>query len=167
MNVNISASGPRLPGAGAGRHGWRRPAAPTGQLPGGSNRDCPTARPVTSSTGAHLLVGGWAGGAEQVCWGDDADDGVAVDDGEPVDVPVQHHFDDLADVGPGSHGLDRCDHEVADAGGFGMPVSSTVPSPAGGGAGGGRQVGDGDDADQVSVLAGDRRRGVAAVSYTH
>jgi len=42
----FSAAGPRLPGAGAGRHGRHRPAAPTGQLPGWSNRDCPTARPV-------------------------------------------------------------------------------------------------------------------------
>ena len=73
---------------------------------------------------AQRSVGGWVGGAEQVCWGDDADDGVAVDDGQPVDVLVEHHVDDVGDVRSWGHGFDRGDHEVADAGGYGGPVAA-------------------------------------------
>ena len=52
-----------------GRGGWVRALG----------RPVPVARPVMRR--AQRSVGGWVGGAEQVCWGDDADDGVAVDDG--------------------------------------------------------------------------------------
>ena len=101
--------------------------------------------------------GEWHASAEQVRWGDDADDGAADDGGQSMLLSSIMSTIWVMSA-PGVMDSTGVIMKSRTAGGGAAVRSPALPAAR---CGAGRQVGCGDDADQISVRAGDRRRGMA------